>query len=144
MKSAKVLLESAEPEEIEDKPKEITSQKGNIQLKDKKTLGAFRVLFETTQTSDRPMNVYRERITDADSGRVGSFIWWNTEDSQVLGRKTIVKINPRTEEERVIGYEYDIPYSEKVVASLKAKVFTKTKFYHKDGVARVSVPVEQF
>jgi hypothetical protein len=146
MKSAKQLLREPDEElEVdEDAPREIKPVRGGKLLKEKKPSHAARVLFDKTEESDRPVNVYKERVTDADTGKTGFFMWWTTEDSQTIGRQPLVKMNPRTQEERPIGYEFTIPYDEKLVKDLISKSYSKTKFYQKDGSSRISIQPEQF
>lgn len=148
MQSAKQLVkdevESGSEESDEAKAKEILSKRGAKQLKDGKPRNAARVLFDKPEAGGRPTNVYKELVTDADSGKTGTFVWYTTEDSQTIGRQPIVKINPRTEEEKPIGYEFTIPYDRKTVEELKSKAFSQTKFYHKDRSTRLSVAPEQF
>lgn len=154
MKSARTELKTEdvqqdnliEPQDLEQKPKELESKRGAKQLKDKKPKQAARVLFDKPVKTDRPISVYKERVTDADTGETGFFIWHHNEDSTTTGRQEIVRINPRTEEEFTVGYEYTIPYSKQVVADLIRKSFSKTKFYHKDGETRTAIknPAEDF
>ena len=146
MKSAKTLLAEEQTDEIDEseEPKEMTPIRGGKLLKEKKIIGAARVLFDRTETSDRPVNIYKERITDADSGKTGFFIWWTTEDSHTLGRQPLVKMNKKTSDERVIGYEFTIPHSQKIIDELISKAYSKTQFIHKDGNSRISVKPEMF
>lgn len=140
-KSARQLLtdDTVEAEEPESKPK-ATSKRGAKQLSTPKPKGAARVILDSPVLTNRPVSVYKERITDADSGETDYYLWWTTEDSKVIGREEITKFNPKTERETTVGYDYIIPYSDAEVKKVLAMSFSKTKFYNKDGNGRFHVP----
>lgn len=143
-KSARQLL-SDEPveefdEEVESKPKKPVSKRGAKDASSKKPKGAARVILDAPVLTNRPVNVYKERVTDADSGETDYYLWWTTESSKVVGREEITKINPKTERETTIGYDYTIPYTDKAAKDVLAQAFSKTKFYNKDGNGRFHVP----
>ena len=122
----------AEVEESQNKPKRFQSKRG-AKLLGKKATGAARVMSDRISNSNRITNLYKERVTDDDSGETNWYLWYTTEKSETHGKEEIVKWNPRTEEEMTIGHDFTIPFSEKKVKELMQKCFGTTSLYLKDG-----------
>jgi len=134
-------LENIEEDDVpQEDPQEMKSKRGAKQLHDPKPKGARRVLLDRQSTSDRPVNIYIERVTDADSGKPGFNMWWLQENCKFLGKQEIVKINPRTEEERTVGYEFTIDYDKKKLLELWNNKSAKTQLIYQDGQSSIQHP----
>lgn len=137
-------MESGEAMGTEQKPQEITSKRGAKQLHDKKPKNAARVIFDQAKPNPKPINVYKEMVNSTE-GKAGFYAWWTIDGvSAPQGRQEIVKINPRTEEERTVGYEFTIPYTAEIKKKLLADIGPKTHFYHKDGESTITVRPEDW
>lgn len=138
----KVRIKDPDSEPPKDNKKKFEA-KGKL-ITEPKPENASRVIFETKKLSDRPVSVYKERITDADSGSTDWYYWWTTEDSQVIGRDEIVKVNEKLQKEVTIGFDYLIKANPEVKAKLIETKTARTKFYLKDGENRLEVPEKDF
>lgn len=118
--------------------KSLKPKKGRI-LSDPKPDGAARVILDSPVLSDRPVNVYKERVTDAESGKTDWYYWYTTEDSKTIGKDDIVKVNEKTQHETLIGNDFTILANQKTKEELISKAFSKTKFYLKDGNDRTEI-----
>jgi len=98
-----------------------------------KPQGALRRLVNAPPKTNRPVNIYKERVVDVDSGVMKYCLWWTTEQSDVEGKEIIVKYNPRTEEETPIGEDFTIPFTVEKAKELIKKSFGGTSIYRKDG-----------
>lgn len=107
------------------------SKRGAKQL-GAKPKGAKRVLTNAVPKTNRPLNVYKEWVTD-DEGEAGWVLWYTTEKSEYHGKEEIVRFNPRTEEELTQGYDYTIPFTVQKAKELIEQSFGGTTFYRKDG-----------
>jgi len=121
-------------------------RRGAKTLASKKPKGAARYLVDAPIRTSRPVNVYKELVTDSTTGESGLFVWYTTEDSKTIGKEEIVRINPRTEEAFTLGYDFTIPYNEKVRAELLQLKFGRTTFINKDGAVRYVIkdPAKEF
>ena len=127
---SETIEETDEPQVIEPKirrGKDISSKQKGV-----------RVLLEAPITTKRPVNVYKERIVGVD-GKPYNMIWYTTENSGVVGKEEITKYNPRTEREFTEGFDFTIEYSKEEVQKILGQSYGKTKFYHKDGEATVTI-----
>lgn len=97
-----------------------------------KPVGAKRVLVDSVPKTNRPMNIYKEWVTDTD-GDSSWVLWWVTEKSEYYGKEEIVRYNPRTEEELTQGYDYTVPFTVAKAKELIERSFGGTTFYRKDG-----------
>lgn len=127
---AKRYIRDTEDDE-QTKPK-FQSKRG-AKLLDKKSPGTARKMFGGIPKTDRPVNVYKERVTDEDTGKTDAYLWYTTEQSHVVGKEEIVKYNERTQEELPIGEDFTIKFTEQKALEIKDKSFGKTAFYLKDG-----------
>ncbi len=104
-----------------------------------------RVLFSTeVSQDDRPVNIYRERVIDSETGNAEVYLWWTTHNGQEVGREEINKIDDASQIKTLLGYEYSIPFTPEAVAEVKKRAFGKTQFLHKDGEAVFTVKPENF
>lgn len=129
---------------LEEEEKKIPqSRRGAKPLTQQKPKGATRFLFEKPLKSTRPVSVYLERVPDSESGETKIHLWYHTEDSQTIGREEISRINPRTEEEFTLGYDFTIDATLETVKKLYKERSGKTKFYRKDGNPRSQIGVDR-
>jgi len=126
-------IEATNTAELSAERKSNFKSKRGAKLQMEKPYGAKRVLVSAKVTTNRPKNVYKERIVDVESGEAGWMIWYMTEQSEYIGKEEIVKYNPRTEEELTQGYDFTIEFSVEYAKELIAKSFGGTSFYLKDG-----------
>jgi len=101
-----------------------------------KQLKTARVLHDQAKRksrSDRPTNVYKELITDDETGITQWWIWYATELGKEVGRKSLDKVDELTQIRTEEGYEYTIPYNDANKKKVLEKRFGGSKFYHKDG-----------
>jgi len=123
---------------IEQRKDQFQSKRG-AKLIGAKPKGAIRVLVDAKIRTNRPKNIYKETVTDADDGTAKWVLWWLTEQSDYHGIEEIVKYNPKTEEELTQGYDYTIPFTVEAAKDLIKKSFGATNFYLKDGVNTYTV-----
>lgn len=103
-----------------------------------------RTLITTPILTDRPVNVYIERVVDHTSGEDGLWLWNTTEQSQVIGRVKLVEINNSTLQEIEQGYEWDVEYTKKNAEIIAAESYGKTCFIFKDGESKTIITREEF
>jgi len=106
--------------------------------------GTARTLITTPILTNRPVNVYIERVVDHKSGEGGLWLWNTTEQSEVVGRLKLVEINNSTLQEIEQGYEWNVEYTKKNAEAIAAESFGKTCFMFKDGEGRIILTREQF
>jgi len=110
----------------------------------KQAVDTARTLITTPVLTDRPVNAYVERVVDHASGEEGFWIWYTTEQSDVVGKKKLVEINNNTLQEILQGEEWSIPYSKKNAEKVASNSFGKTSFIFRDGESRIIIPREKF
>lgn len=102
----------------------------------KKRVPTARILHDPskrTHQSNRPVNVYVEKITDDETGEVDHYLWWNTEQGDYVGRKSLDKLDELTQIKTEEGLEYTTLLTDKSLNEVMSKSFGKTKYYYKDG-----------
>lgn len=119
----KQLIENSEPEE-----------KGIL-----KTARRLHDRSKVKITSNRPVNVYKERVVDDETGKAGVFVWYTTESGGEVGKKSMTKQNEHTMEIIEEGEEYTMPYSSKKAKEILAMRGGSTRFYRKDGVPTILI-----
>ena len=92
--------------------------------------GYDRVLIDNQQHNANPRNIYLETITTKD-GRTKQMLWWHCENGTYVGRKEVIRINPRTEERHVRGHDYNIEATKDNIAKIVKLTTGRTKFYKK-------------
>lgn len=95
-------------------------------------------IFSEPTESDRPTNVYLEKIKGID------VVWYNTEAGNEIGRKAIVTRNEKTKSDVQVGYDYTINATAKAIQSIKEKSFPGTAYYKKDNGIREAVSEKKF
>lgn len=105
--------------------------------------GSGRFLFDRTSSSEAPRNVYRETVHTTD-GETEEFLWWHCENGNYIGRKEVIRVNPRTDEKYLQGYDYNIRASKENVKKVMDLVSSRTKFYKKYQTEVSSITKEQF
>jgi hypothetical protein len=73
----------------------------------KKPDGSGRFLFDRPTTSEAPRNVYRETVHQID-GETIEYVWWHCENGNYIGRKEVTRIDPKTEQKYLLGYDFNI------------------------------------
>ena len=114
------------------------------QLLGKQKKGTARNLITDVVDSDRPVNVYIERVVDAESGKMGLWLWHTTEQSNIIGKVKLVEINPQTLMEIHQGDEWDTPYTKENAESIAAECYGKSQFMFKDGDSKTTITRDQF
>lgn len=118
--------------------------KPGSQLLDKQKEGTARVIHTAPVTTNRPVNIYVERVVNYQDGEVGFWIWYTTEQDDSIGRKRLVEINHGTLEEIEQGFEWSIPYTKKEAEKVASKSYGKTGFNFKDGQSKTIISRELF
>ena len=83
-------------------------------------------LYNEATTSDRPVNVYQEKIKGID------IIWYNTEGGNEIGRRPVTRYDKNKKEYLKLGFDYTIRVTHKNIDSIIEQSFGQTKFYCKD------------
>jgi len=118
--------------------------KQGSQLLKKQKEGTARTLVTTPVLTNRPVNVYIERVVDHTTGEEGLWLWHTTEQSDMVGKVKLVEVNNSTLQEIYQGDEWSIEYTKKAAEELAAQSFGKTSFNFKDGLGRVIITREEF
>jgi len=118
--------------------------KPGSQLLAKQKEGTARVIHNAPVTTNRPVNIYVERVVNYLDGIVNLWIWWTTEQGDSIGRKRLVEINQGTLEEIEQGFEWSIPYTKKEAEKVASKSYGKTGFNFKDGQSKIIISRESF
>ena len=105
--------------------------------------GYERVLIDQQQHNNNPRNVYIETITTA-KGKNKVMLWWHCENGTYVGRKEVIRINPRTEERHVRGHDYNIEATKVNVEKITKLATGRTKFYKKYLGERSMVELKDF
>jgi hypothetical protein len=105
--------------------------------------GYDRVLIDQKTNNKNPKNVYIETITTND-GRSKKMLWWHCEDGLYIGRKEVIRINPRTEERHVRGHDYNIEATKDNIAKIVKLATGRTNFYKKFMNERSMVDIKDF
>lgn len=124
--------DSLEEEELRAAKKSIRPTKGKL-LSDPKPKDSARYLLDSPETNDSPVSVYKEKVTDADTGKTSWYVWWTAQNSVTMGRDDIVRVNEKTSMEKLVGYDFTIPHTPEIKKDLLGRVTAQTKFYLKDG-----------
>jgi hypothetical protein len=109
----------------------------------KKPDGSGRFLFDAPTRSNAPRNVYRETVHTTD-GEAVEYLWWHCDNSDYVGRKDVVRINPRTEEKYRLGYDYNIKATKDNIKKVVDLATARTKFYRKYQTEVRSVSKDEF
>jgi len=144
-KTASTKVESIHEEADSQNTERVRSalRKGS-KLLDKQKGGTARTILTAPIITNRPVNVYVERVVNQSDGEVGLWIWSNTEQGEYIGRKRLVDINNSTLEEIHQGYEYSIPYTKKEAEKIASQSFGRTGFNFKDLESTTIISREQF
>ena len=110
----------------------------------KQVKGTARTLITTPVLTNRPVNVYIERVVDHETGEDGLWLWHTTEQSELVGMVNLVEINNSTLQEIFQGQEWSIEYTKKNAEAIAADSYGKTNFMFKDGNSKVIISREQF
>ena len=105
--------------------------------------GYDRVLYDQQQQNQNPRNVYIETIVTK-QGKSKVMLWWHCENGMYIGRKEVVRINPRTEERIIRGHDYNIEATKENIAKLTKLATGRTKFYKKYLNERTMVELKDF
>lgn len=110
----------------------------------KQIKGTARTLITTPVLTNRPVNVYIERVVDHESGEDNLWLWHTTEQSEIMGKVNLVEINNSTLQEIFQGEEWDIEYTKKNAEIIAADSYGKTNFMYKDGNSKIIISREDF
>lgn len=102
-------------------------------IKDKVPAGATRYLFDQAQQMSAPVNVYKEKVINTQSGKIDIKVWYTTTDGKTVWKDSVVRVNIQQQKETEIGFDYLQDYNEEVKKKLLAERIGKTKFYLKEG-----------
>lgn len=102
----------------------------NPKARPNKPDGSGRFLFDAQTTSEAPRMVYRETVHTVD-GETVEYLWWFCENSNYIGRKEVTRINPRTEESYLLGYDYNILATKENIAKVISLANGRTHFHRK-------------
>lgn len=114
------------------------------QLLGKQKEDTARILVTTPVLTNRPVNTYIERVVDHATGDEGLWLWYTTEQSQVIGKVRLVEINNSTLQEIYQGDEWSIEYTKKNAEKIAVESYGKTSFMFKDGTAKHAISREKF
>lgn len=89
-----------------------------------------RYLFDQASKSQAPRNVYRETVHTTD-GESTEYVWWHCEDGSYVGRFEVTRIDPKTEEKFLMGYDYNIVANKENLKKVMSFKTSKTCFYRK-------------
>lgn len=133
-------------DEFDKKGKDTRKQplRPGSKLLGKQIEGTSRTLITTPVLTNRPVNVYIERVVDHNSGEDGLWLWHTTEQSEIVGMVNLVEINNSTLQEIFQGQEWSIEYTKKNAEIIAADSYGKTNFMFKDGVSKVIISREDF
>ena len=92
--------------------------------------GSERFLFDQQFNNNMPRNVYIETVP-TQSGKMKKFLWWHCENGTYVGRKEVIRINPKTEERYLRGHDFNIEATVANIAKLVKLATARTKFYKK-------------
>ena len=135
------LEEPTTSEELSAQRQNQFKSKRGAKLLGPKAKGVLRTLVDAPIRTNRPKNVYKERIVDYEdeSSEATWCLWYMTEQSEYIGKEEIVKFNPRTEEELPVGFDYTMPFTVAKAKELIKKSFGGSMFYVKDGEDTYSI-----
>jgi hypothetical protein len=105
--------------------------------------GSGRYLFDAPSQSEAPRNVYRETVHNTD-GETVEYLWWHCENGNYIGRKEVTRINPRTEEKYLLGYDYNILATKDNIKKALELSNARTKFYKKFQTDTRSISKDEF
>jgi hypothetical protein len=105
--------------------------------------GYDRVLIDQQQNNNNPRNIYIETIT-TQKGKNKVMLWWHCENGTYVGRKEVIRINPRTEERHVRGHDYNVEATNANVEKITKLATGRTKFYKKYLGERSMVELKDF
>ena len=105
--------------------------------------GYDRVLIDQQQDNQNPRNVYMETITTR-QGKSKVMVWWHCENGSYVGRKEVIRINPRTEERHVRGHDFNIEATKENLEKITKLTTGRTKFYRKYLNERTMVELKDF
>jgi len=133
-------------EEFDAKGKNTRKQplRPGSKLLGKQVEGTARTLITTPITTNRPVNVYIERVVDHESGEEGLWLWNTTEQSELVGKVNLVEINNSTLQEIQQGEEFSIEYTKQNAEVIAAESYGKTNFMFKDGISKEIISRDQF
>ena len=77
-----------------------------------------------------PRNVYIETVPTTD-GKISKMLWWHCENGSYVGRKEVVRVNPKTEEQYLRGHDFSIEATKGNVEKIVKLATARTKFYKK-------------
>lgn len=115
----------------------------NPNAKPKLPAGSGRYLFDTPTTSEAPRNVYRETVHQ-ENGETKEYLWWHCENGNYIGRKEVTRIDPKTEEKHLLGYDFNILATKENLQKVIDLKTTKTNFAKKYINERRAVTIEEF
>lgn len=127
-----IIKDTSEDEEVVATKKQLKPKRGKL-LSDPKPDGSVRQLLEAPTNDSSPVSVYKERVDNAETGKTETVVWWTTRNSQTIGRDDIVRVNEKTGQEKLLGYDFNVSYNPETKAKLLKEATSYTKFYHKDG-----------
>ena len=110
----------------------------------KQIKGTARTLITTPVLTNRPVNVYIERVVNHVDGEENLWLWHTTEQSEIVGMVNLVEINHSTLQEIFQGQEWDVEYTKKNAEIIAADSYGKTQFMFKDGNSKTIISREQF
>lgn len=113
-------------------------------LLSKQPIGTSRTLITTPVLTNRPVNVYIERVVNHGDGEEGLWLWYTTEQSEMKFKVRLVQINNSTLQEIEQGEEWSLSYTMKNAESIASNSFGKTCFMFKDGSSKTIISREQF
>lgn len=103
-----------------------------------------RILVTSPVLTNRPVNAYIERVVDHASGEEGLWLWYTSEQSEVIGKVRLVEINNSTLQEIYQGDEWSIEYTKQSAEKIAIESYGKTSFMFKDGTAKHAISREKF
>ncbi|MCZ6582899.1 MAG: hypothetical protein O6761_06985 [Thaumarchaeota archaeon] len=144
-KTASTKVESIHEEADSQNTERIKSAlRTGSKLLGKQGKGTSRTILSAPVLTNRPLNIYVERVVNNSDGKVALWVWCSTEQGEYIGRVRLVDINNSTLEEIHQGYEYSIPYSKKEAEKLASEGFGRTGFNFKDGESITIISRDQF
>jgi hypothetical protein len=105
--------------------------------------GSKRFLYDQRIQSEAPRNVYRETVHTTEGESI-EYLWWHCDNSNYIGRKEVTRINPRTEEKFLLGYDYNIQATKENVLKVAGLGTPRTRYYKKYQQETRTVTKEEF
>ena len=109
----------------------------------KKPSNAKRFLFEQLTKSEAPRNVYLETV-HTDDGETIEVLWWHCDNGNYVGRTELQRIDPKTEESYLVGYDYIIMATKDNLKKVISMATQRTNFYKKYQTETRAVSKDEF